>query len=644
MSPPSTLTLLNILVGVENVQVQTMSPKIAPFGPQGRPVICPKPPVTVTVPVTVPVKSGARERGTARPQIKQLSPASSSKMAVVRQGPNAPVAMPVMGAMAQMASKAVRNVKPNWQPVRVLILDFWEAWLPRVVGPEQCNLMLGEISNGVPIGRPPATGIVESPNWPSATQLASQVNEIIFADLMAGKLLGPFITPPFPSYIVSPLGAFLKKDGIKIRLIHDLSYPSAESVNIAISAEEFSLQYSSVEDAVRACNSLDNPILSNIDLKDAYKAIGVAKDDWHLLGLRWSLPGYDGSYYFSKVLSFGLRSAPAQFDKFAAALEFIMGLRGVKGKVIRYVDDFLLVSESPGEASDQLNLMIETARLAGFTIQDTKVTPPCTVIEFLGIVIDLDGGVLRISTNRMDEVKSIIAGAIGSKVLSKRRLLKIIGKLSFAARVVRTGRAFLGRLIGQAKSAKALHHRVTLSAAARADLLWWRDCVESHNGTRLLKVDWSTGIVHHVYTDASGHGCGAVWGDSFFALSYTGSSSFPGGFSINWRELHTAVKALATWGPALAGTKVLFHIDNSVTCHLLNKLYSPIPELMELVRSWCLLVELHSIDTAVVYISTHDNVMADALSRGDFDKFRTAHGGTPSRIWPTPVTYFNELV
>ena len=141
-----------------------------------------------------------------------------------------------------------------------------------------------------PIGLPPATGVVESPNWSSATQLACQVNEIIFANLMASKLLGPFVTPPFPSYIVFPLRAFLKKDGIKIRLIHDLSYPSAESVNIAISTDEFFLQYSSVEDAVRAFNSLDNSILSNIDLKDAYKAIGIAKDDWHLLGLRWSLP------------------------------------------------------------------------------------------------------------------------------------------------------------------------------------------------------------------------------------------------------------------------------------------------------------------------------------------------------------------
>ena len=504
--------------------------------------------------------------------------------------------------------------------------------------------MLSDIRNGVSIGRPPAATVIESKNWPSALQFREQVSEVIRADLAAGKLLGPFVTPPFSSYIVSPLGAFLKRDGRKIRLIHDLSYPSEGSVNASIDPESYSLQYSSVDSAVAACRSLPAPYLSNIDLKDAYKAVGVAGGDWHLLGLKWSLPGEPGDYYFSKVLSFGLRSAPALFDRVAEALERIMALRGVSGTIIRYVDDFLLVGGSAESVGADLSAAVETARLAGFTIQSSKVTPPCRSLEFLGIVIDLDAGVLKISDERLEEVRGILAECSSLRVVSKRRLLKVIGKLAFAARVVRTGRAFLGRLIGLAKTAKALHHRVRLSPAAKADLAWWSSCIQSHNGTAILDVDWSSGPVHHIFTDASDHGYGGVFGDQWLAMVYSGDGARPRDFSINWRELHAALKALATWAPDLANSKVIFHIDNQATCHILNKYYTPVPELMELVRAWCLLVEKHTISVAIVYINTKDNVLADALSRGDFSTFYQNHGGTPSRVWPSPVSYFAETV
>ena len=102
--------------------------------------------------------------------------------------------------------------------------------------------MLSEIRNGVPIGRPSASSVIESKNWPSALQFREQVSEVIRADLKTGKLLGP-LYPSFPSYIVSPLAAFLKCDGRKIRLIHDLSYPFEGSVNASIDPESSSILF-----------------------------------------------------------------------------------------------------------------------------------------------------------------------------------------------------------------------------------------------------------------------------------------------------------------------------------------------------------------------------------------------------------------
>ena len=529
-------------------------------------------------------------------------------------------------------------------PIHPLNLNYWGDMVGKLMEPAQAASILGGLHNGVRIGRDPASQVISSPNWPSADDHFDQVSKIVQDDLGAGILFGPFSDPPFQHYIISPLGAIPKRGSSKIRIIHDLSYPVSHSVNALIDPEEYSLQYSCVDDAVRAIREMEDPFLAKIDLKDAYKAIAIAPEDWHLMGFRWPSRGDPPQFYFSKVLSFGLRSAPAIFDQFASALELFMSHEGVSSPVIRYVDDFLLVAKGLQAADDQLATMISVARRAGFTIQSSKVTAPAKVVEFLGIVIDIDRCELRISEERVVEVKALLAEWRGVKSCSKRKLLKLIGKLAFAARVVRSGRAFLGRLIGLSKKAKAIHHKVSLSASARKDIDWWDKCLASHNATTFMAIDWSAGDIYHVFTDASNVGYGAVWGNEWLAVQYVGKSASFLEKSINWRELHAAVKSLASWAPQFHSRKVLYHIDNAATCFILNKLYTPVGDLMELVRQWCLLVEAHNVIVQVVYISTHDNTIADLLSRDRLEEAKALIPSPSFRVWPSPVQYFDSLV
>ena len=115
--------------------------------------------------------------------------------------------------------------------------------------------------------------------------------------------------PPYQAYIVSPLGAIKKRDSEKIRLIHDLSYPAKGSVNSLIDPTEFSLKYASIDDAVAHCNNFSDrpPFMAKLDLQDAFKLIRIHPEDWHLLGFSWPSAAGQTQYYFSRVLSFGLR-------------------------------------------------------------------------------------------------------------------------------------------------------------------------------------------------------------------------------------------------------------------------------------------------------------------------------------------------
>ena len=55
-----------------------------------------------------------------------------------------------------------------------------------------------------------------------------------------------------------------------------------------ISREEFSLHYTSIDDAVKVLLSLGSgAIMANVDLKSAFRMVPVRKEDWQFLEIKW---------------------------------------------------------------------------------------------------------------------------------------------------------------------------------------------------------------------------------------------------------------------------------------------------------------------------------------------------------------------
>ena len=75
-------------------------------------------------------------------------------------------------------------------------------------------------------------------------------------ELTGNRLAGPFSSPPFNSFCVSPLGLVPKKTPGEFRLIHHLSFPKGVSVNDGIPSEDTSVNYAMVSDAIRLINTL----------------------------------------------------------------------------------------------------------------------------------------------------------------------------------------------------------------------------------------------------------------------------------------------------------------------------------------------------------------------------------------------------
>ena len=66
----------------------------------------------------------------------------------------------------------------------------------------------------------------------------------------AGRIAGPFSSPPFPYFNCSPLGIVPKKDPSEFCSIRHLSYPKGSSINDHIPQEFSSVKYACINDVL----------------------------------------------------------------------------------------------------------------------------------------------------------------------------------------------------------------------------------------------------------------------------------------------------------------------------------------------------------------------------------------------------------
>ena len=274
-----------------------------------------------------------------------------------------------------------------------------------------------------------------------------------------------------------------------------------------------------------------NSLLVKIDVEHAYRNVPIHPSDRRLLGMTW-----EDKFFVDTVLPFGLRSAPKIFSAVADTLEWI-ALRAGVTELLHYLDDFLTMGRAGStECARNLQLLVELCRELGVPLKWQKVEGPSTTLTFLGIVLDTVKMEMRLSEQRMEELKKLIDKWLAKKAGRKRDLLSLIGKLAHAAKIIVPGRIFLRRMIDVAHKAKQLDHWVHLSADFKSDLAWWHCFMDCWNGLGMMQsvsANWSSKFLFS--TDASGRwGCGACWEDRWIQCPWNGV----------WNDKSIAVKEL----------------------------------------------------------------------------------------------------
>ena len=189
-------------------------------------------------------------------------------------------------------------------------------------------------------------------------------------------------------------------------------------------------------------------LMAELVIRHAFRLCPVSPVDWHLLGTHW-----EGFYFIELRLPFGLCSSVFNVNSSADAMEWILRNKYNLKVLSHHPDDFF--TAAPADSPQfQLNLKISQQVFDKLRVPQAPNTLKCptTVLTYLGIEIDSDDQVIRLPDGKYSAHYSQLTQWICKKKCTKKELLSLIEKLSFAVKVVRSRRFFLRRLIDLSKA------------------------------------------------------------------------------------------------------------------------------------------------------------------------------------------------
>ena len=414
--------------------------------------------------------------------------------------------------------------------------------------------------------------------------------------------------------VISSLGAVAKPNG-SIRLIHDLSRPLG-GVNAFVA--DSSCSHNTVDFATNLMS--DGCFLSKVDLKAAYRSVPICPRNFAYTGLKWTFRNDTNcTYLVDTKLPFGAKKACKIFSRLSDAVARLLKKQEVQ--LVNYVDDLLIISKSRVENWLDLDKTINMLTKLGFEINWSKVEPPSQNISFLGVQIDTISRTLSLPESKLKQIKDLVCVWSLKKRASKKELQRFLGKLNWAARVVRGGRTFMRRLIDLMSKLKKSNHRTWLNLGARSDILWWAKGLEIFHGYSKFVSDLHP-PTYSLATDSCRAGGGAVHGDDWVYSNFAADYPDIVNEHINTLELFVILLAARRWGHLWCGTHVQVKCDNLSAVYAINKGCSRSPIFMRLLREVFWLSERYQFRLTAVHISGVRNIVADTVSRLHLPDFR----------------------
>ncbi|XP_053395078.1 uncharacterized protein LOC123524041 isoform X1 [Mercenaria mercenaria] len=524
----------------------------------------------------------------------------------------------VTDQLASVSQQNLRNIPPKTDfllptPISAKRL----AWYLSGYDRGKTSKLVTGFTAGFPLGTvgsiPPRT----ASNHRSTLEHISFVQDKLSKEITDKRIKGPYLSPPLPNFVCSPLGVVPKKTPNSYRLIHDLSFSrSLPSVNSMIPKENSTVTLETFDHvSALVLQSGRNSLVSKVDIEEAFRIVPITPLDYNKLGFT-----FQGRYYFDTVLPMGASSSVAIFESLAQSIQWILQNKCNVSKVSHIIDDFIFVgAPDSSECKIALDAFISLASDIGIPIKHDKTVMPTTQIVVHGIHIDTSTLMASLPDEKVTTLQQILFSCKKKRKVTLKQLQSVIGHLNFACKVIKPGRCFLRRLhdltVGKTKG----YHYIKLTKDSRADLDLWYTFLQKYNGCTLLTNDrFVSSVTLKLHSDAA-----STKGFACTHLTSWTFGAFPNevkGHHINILELYPIALAVFLFGHQWENKNVCFVCDNLAVVYCLNKQTSKDSTMMKLIR----IIVLKALECNFCFQSSHiptsKNTICDKLSRFQVDE------------------------
>lgn len=468
-----------------------------------------------------------------------------------------------------------------------------------------------------------------SPPHRSARENASVIDQYLAEECAAGRIYMRRGLPPFANLRVSPLGCVPKtSEGVQTgwRTTHDLSFGGDESINSNI--DQLLMQTSSLRQYLELVDSTPDPLLWKIDIKAAYRTLGVREVDQPLLGFVWR------EYWCAeRAVGFGGRSSPARWGEVASIIEFALREAGLR--LVRFVDDFLGCSPR-AEAAAHWERALAIMRELGVPVANKpdKLVPPCERMLALGMWVDVRTHTVELPGYKLQRLREKAHTAAGQEWMRADELARLLGWLHDAHVACPHLRLMENALMSGLGSQRG-SARVRLTAPMKHDLAALARALGSWSGVEIspsvrptllpaaygMFVDASTSYGRGGYLLLHDAGAAEWFSAPWTALdrawaSCVGSDAREGQREATaWFELFAIVTALALWRHHFAGKHLVLFCDCEPAVAIVNGGRARSEACAHLARALGALLHDSHIILTVVHVPSWRNKVADLLSR-----------------------------
>lgn len=462
-------------------------------------------------------------------------------------------------------------------------------------------------------------------NTPLVMEHAATVRSRLIEYMEFGAIIRLPLDTDISNESIQPLHVIIKPSK-KPRIVIDLS----RNLNQYLQYTYFS--YSNIDTAV-SLSSL-RCWYGKLDLSNCFLSFPL-HPDVH----RYFIFRFDGDYYQFVRMPFGLATAPLVCTQLLSVISFALTALDIIH--VRYLDDFLIISHDQSTLQQQLSLARAEITKFGLVINNEKTEGPDQCITFLGIQLDSVSCTLSCPASRITELLTLLGSLRHQRIITRRQLESLIGKLSFAALVLPGARPFLRRMLDtlNACSSRRRTTPVRLGKGFYLDVAFWLSHLSDWNGSQVWRSCRSSPFTFA--TDASLSGFG------FYLESCPPSSSintstwpprlhlgtgFSGSYSaaqaahhlshrqIAWCELLAVLAAAITYGPYLKHQSLLFFVDNMTDVHIINRQATNSKSLAAILRQLFSVSLSYNLNIFAKHRSGVNNTLADFLSRPDLHR------------------------